>query len=831
MGFKKTGEICINMGSRIILKKTHYNYALISFLAGIFLACLFLLPNIIFNGGYFIYYGDFNAQQIPFYQMVHDSILSGDTMWSNTTDLGANLVGSYSFYLMGSPFFWITILFPSEAVPYLMAPLLILKLGCASLTAYLYFKRYVSHKGFAVIGGLIYAFSGFSLYNVFFNHFHEAIIIFPLLLFAIDEYMYNKRKGIVGLAVFCACVMNYYFFVGQVVFVIIYWTIRICIKSYPKISFKELLILAGEIITGFLMSAVLLLPAVLSVIQNNRLSTWPDGWSAVLYDTQQRYAHIVESFFFPPDIPARPNFTPESNSEWASIAAWLPLVGMTGVIGFLQTKGKHFLKKLIPLLFVVAMVPLFNAAFQGFNMNYYARWFYMMELMMILATLKAIDNTETDWLKATRLSAGITVVILLLIGLMPYSDYSDNQSEPTTSIGLENYPERLWIYGAISLVCICGFALIIKLFKNNKKSFIKAMSVSLALVVLVYGNFIIYLGVLQGGSSRDFIKDYALNKGEDINLSDIKEARSDFYECVDNLGMYWQIPNIQAFHSIVPGSIMDFYPTFDTARDVASRPDTNLFALRSLLSVKYLFDDPTDDANFYQNEKYKMPGWIYLDSSNGVNIYENKYYIPMGFMYDDFICEEEFEKIDTTLRDRALLKAMVISQKQFKKYSHITNYIDGEFDNLNDENSLYDYHGKASEFVYGNKNYYNDCKNRKAQSCSEFQYINNGFTAKINNRGEDNLLFFSVPYEDGWTAYVNGEKAEIEKVNISFMAVKVDGHKVSDIKFVYETPGLKLGGIITGISAAVFFAYICLVYIWGFGNSKSKRKLKIHKSH
>lgn len=35
---------------------------------------------------------------------------------------------------------------------------------------------------------------------------------------------------------------------------------------------------------------------------------------------------------------------------------------MTGVIGFLQTKEKHWLKKLIPLLIVIALVPIFNAA-------------------------------------------------------------------------------------------------------------------------------------------------------------------------------------------------------------------------------------------------------------------------------------------------------------------------------------------------------------------------------------------------------------------------------------------------------------------------------------
>lgn len=794
------------------LNNRKHKYGLTSFLLGIALASILFVPSIICDNGYFIYYGDFNAQQIPFYQMVHDSLWNGDTMWSNTTDLGANLIGSYSFYLIGSPFFWITMLFPSSAVPYLMAPLLILKFGCASLTAYLYLRRYVNDRRFAVLGGLLYAFSGFSLYNVFFNHFHEAIIIFPFLLFAIDEYMYNKRKGIVALGVFSSCVINYYFFVGQVAFVIIYWVLRVATKTFPKFSFKDILFLAIEVVLGFLMTAFVLLPSVFSVLQNNRLSKMPEGWDAIVYDTGQRYVHIVESLFFPPDIPARPNFTPDSNSKWASIAGWLPLVGMTGVIGFLQTQGKHWLKKLLPLLFVMAMVPIFNAVFQGFNMNYYARWFYILELVMVLATIKALENSEVDWLKATRLSAGITAVILLLIGFMPYTDQSD-ENNPTTKIGLENYPEWLWIYGAIALTSICAFGFLVRAFIRDKNKFIKFTSIALSLTIVVYGSFIFYISRLQGEHSKDFLLNYGIKGSEDIDLDNLKNVRSDFYNCEDNLGMYWQIPNIQAFHSIVPGSIMEFYPELDITRDVASRPDTDYYGLRSFLSVRYLLDNPADNDNFYQEEKYKMPGWSYLDHQKGVDIYENDYYIPMGFMYSDFICQEEFETIETKNRDKVLLKAMVLSQEQIKKYSDITNYIDGEFDLLNDENTSVNYKGISSEFRYGVTDYYKDCENRKAQSCSSFTYINNGFTAEINNTGEDNLLFFSVPYEDGWSAYVNDKEVEIEKVNIGFMAVKVDGHQISKIKFVYKTPGLSLGVGISLVSAVLFIGYITASYL------------------
>ena len=795
------------MNLRKSLYRKEKNYALMAFLLGILFASLFFIPNMIAGNGYFVFYGDFNAQQIPFYQMVHDSILNGDTMWSNTTDLGANLVGSYSFYLLGSPFFWITLLFPSGAVPYLMGPLLILKIACASLTSYLFLQRYVKNKSTAVFGALLYAFSGFSVYNVFFNHFHEAILIFPLLLYSIDEYMYKKRKGIVALSVFLACTMNYYFFVGQVVFVIIYWVLRICTKTYPKIKFKELLILAFEVVIGFLMTAVILLPSILSVIQNNRLSEWPNGWNAVVYDTPQKYVHIIESFFFPPDIAARPNFTPDSGGNWASIAGWLPLVGMTGVIGFLQTKEKHWLKKLIPLLIVIALVPIFNAAFQGFNMYYYARWFYMFDLILVLATVMSIENTEIDWLKATRISAGVTVVILLLVGLMPTTSEDDKK----TTLGLENYPEWLWIYGSIALISMCGFVFILKAFAHNRKKMMRMLTLALALVVAVYGNYLVYLGVLQ--SNKDFIIDYSLNGGKDLNIDDIKNVRSDFYECTDNLGMYWQIPNIQAFQSIVPGSIMDFYPTFDSARDVASRPDTELYGLRGLLSVKYLFDNPSDDENFIDEDgNTKMPGFKYLDTRNGVNIYENQYYVPMGFMYNDFISSKEFKDIPTNNRDKALMKAMVLSEKQMKKYSSITGYKE-----INDDYSYTS--SKADSFTYNENSYKKDCENRKNQSCKNFKYINNGFTATIDNKGKDNLVFFSVPYEDGWSAYVNGKEVNIEKVNVSFMAVKVDGNSTSEIKFTYKTPGLSAGFAITLISGVIYIGYIGFLYY-------RKRKVK-----
>ena len=168
---------------------------LLAFGIALLAAGIMFLPFIIYEKGNFFFFGDFNVQQIPFYRMAHDAVRSGEVLWNSYTDLGANFIASYSFYLLFSPFFWLTLPFPSEMVPYLMAPLLMLKTASMALTSYFYIRRFVRTDEYAIIGSLCYAFSGFATYNIFFNHFHEAMVFFPLLLIGVEELVQNRRRG------------------------------------------------------------------------------------------------------------------------------------------------------------------------------------------------------------------------------------------------------------------------------------------------------------------------------------------------------------------------------------------------------------------------------------------------------------------------------------------------------------------------------------------------------------------------------------------------------------------------------------------------------------
>lgn len=102
--------------------------------------------------------------------------------WIWNIDLGSSFVNAFSFYNLGSPFYWISLLFPRGSFPYLAGFLYILKYVVASMTAYLYLRLFAEDRRYAVIGALLYAFSGFQTTNLEFFHFHDVTAVFPLML-------------------------------------------------------------------------------------------------------------------------------------------------------------------------------------------------------------------------------------------------------------------------------------------------------------------------------------------------------------------------------------------------------------------------------------------------------------------------------------------------------------------------------------------------------------------------------------------------------------------------------------------------------------------------
>ncbi|MEG1887565.1 MAG: YfhO family protein, partial [Oscillospiraceae bacterium] len=281
--------------------------------------------------------------------------------------------------------------------------------------------------------------------------------------------------------------------------------------------------------------------------------------------------------------------------------------------------------------------------------------------------------------------------------------------------------------------------------------------------------------------------------------------RVDVYDGVDNTGMYLGLPTINAFHSIVPGSVTDFYKYIGEERGVASRPKTDFYAIRPLLSVKYVLNREGSKSFKGDDGKFLMPGYMEKDMQNGYHIYENENYIPYGFTYDYYMTQEQANEYGKENISKMMLKAILLDESQINRHNDILkdislNYnIGGGYD-INRESVAFD-----------DETFAMDCARRATNTAYSFQRDNGGFTAAID-LPKDNLVFFSVPFENGWTAYIDNKKVDIEKVNVGFMAVRAPmGHSV--IRFEYRTPGLMQGLLVTAGASIALLVYILVCFI------------------
>ncbi len=107
-----------------------------------------------------------------------------------------------------------------------------------------------------------------------------------------------------------------------------------------------------------------------------------------------------------------------------------------------------------------------------------------------------------------------------------------------------------------------------------------------------------------------------------------------------------------------------------------------------------------------------------------------------------------------------------------------------------------------SLFSESNISYRNAVELLQENSMSDIKIASNCVEGKINSDGND-ILFLSLPYQKGWSVFVDGEKQKIYQANYFGMAVSIaEGEHF--IKCTYETPGLKLGAFISFLGFALF---------------------------
>ncbi len=753
------------------MKKVLNNKYVLTIIFSLIIAASIIIPRIIQGNGILTISADFNYQQIPFGINLNELIKEGKINWNWVNDLGSGFVGSFSFYNLGSIFFWITLIFPSKVYPYLIGPIMIIKYIIASLTAFIFLKRYVKNKDYAIIGALLYSFSGFQITNMLFNHFHDVVALFPLILIGMDKLVLDNKKGIFAISIAISAITNYFFFIGQVVFSIIYFLIKVITKQY-KIDVKKFKELVIEAILGFGISMIIFIPSILFILNNPRVETsW--GIESAIKPSLITILEIGRAILMPPEIMSMRSMFIQTN--FSSIECYLPFVGTILYLTYIWKKPKDWISILIIICFICMVIPILNSLFFALTTTYYARWIYMLILMLALASIKTLDEN-------IPIKNGI---VLTMFGYLVFAILVLIYSNRGNTIILN---EKFVIQNLlISILGILGIVIIFN-YKWKTKIFTSFLLIGISIVS-------IYIGNIFFDKNYDVvnIEDYYIYKFEKEDykkLDFIKDGeRSDGSINVEyNIGYIYNIPYLKNWNSTINANIVSFYNSIGIIRsiDTVIQEDNKI---RDFLSVRYVFTKTGEENNDMSLVK----------SIGEYNIYENPNFISMGIPYDYYILKSDYEKLDIKTKRDLLIYSVVLEEAQVQKYSTIMEKI-----NINEIN---EYNDKYNEYVEG----------LKTKTSYDFIYTKKGCNFKINAE-TNKFIVLSIPYDEGWTLKANGKEIEYENINNGLMGFAIE-KGTSNIELEYSERGGKVGAIISVISIIGLTIYLII-------SKKSKSNIK-----
>ena len=760
------------------------------FFKSFLIAFIMIIPFILINDGVLKINTDFQFQQIPFGYQTNLAIKEGNVFWEPLNELGSSFIGSYSFYTLGSPFYWLSLLFPAHWYPYLIGILLMVKFGVASLTAYYYIKSFVKCPKITLWASWLYAFSGFQLSNMLFNHFHDITALFPLLLIALDHAFLKQKKGWFGLAVALLALVNYYFFVIEVIFLILYTIVNLITGRYhlTKPLFFQL---AFESLVGVGMACILFLPSILFILGNPRSEE-------TLFELVQ-YDFALFNVLFLLELPRRILQVPEAMSfyswnysfNYTSSSLWIPLIGPSFTLAWievLQLKKWRWLKYLIILFIICFLCPYIGSIFILFkDFNY--RWAFPFLLLVALLSGVVLESfTEKMQKSAAKISAyGFFAIILVNIPTL-FLQQGDT-----------------WLPFATQLILSLGQSLamfiILKQPRLTLQKF-KQLLIPLTIIsIIINGWNILYLSGLRFPESFEAY-DYSKHDSIKNYLSQETNMRLDTNQIFLNRHYTFQTPATTGFNSTIQGGLFDIYANWllfnRYVATCTNENDSHYF--QTAMSVKYVITYKEGVSDYYlenykktshcfEEEIISYPNLVKVMEDDHYILYENKDFIPMGFTYDYYLTTTEMnEKVGLSHRSPYLLKTLVLTPEQATVY-------DSWLEPYPDEGTTYE----------------EDIIERNKETCSTFYYTQTGAYCKIKLE-HPNMVFFSIPFSKGWKAIVNGETASIEEVSGGFIGVPIDSDGEFSIDLIYHPEGLQLGVIITGLSSVLMAGYLILNY-------------------
>lgn len=753
------------------------------------------------DGGAFTLREDFDFQQIPFTMALHKQIARGGLAgWCWTLDLGTSAIQGFGFYELGSPFFWASMLFDANAFPYVVGWMYVCKYVVAGVTAYLFLRRFAGHTHAATIGALLYAFSGFQTANLLFYHFHDVVALFPLLLIGLERLMHDRRDIVCFVLAVCAnALVNYFFFVQDVLFLLLYFGFRFgpnLWQENPRALARAVLrcLVLGTL--GAAMAAVLLVPSLAYMLGNPRTGSSTLSLENLLWDPREALFQL-QGFLLPADAMFDHNAV--IDQQWTSTSCWLPLVGPSLVLAYLKRRLRthDWLARLIVALLVVCASPLLTSAFILFT-GIYQRWWYALVLMGALASTLVLDRPhEFDVRFGTTVYACLLVAFVatvlvcavlvdasfllhpdrfaLYVGMAAAGCAATRLLTTGNGLGSSHDNGRLnqprtyedhkpegstphsprFVYRGTALLCavltLCVLTTATTTFYYRQNPYAGEM-----------------LEHIEPAAWRDTLDQITL--GTQLPTMDAQYR----YATEDNrLTLTGDAAGTSSFCSTIANATGRFEEFFDWGSwNVWNLAKESVPGLSELLGGRYLVvSEPGDAAVLAQ-----------YATGNDVAYVVEKDACPLGFLCTTYALADDVYELPVEQRALALMQAPVVSPDDEDAVMAYAQRRDA--DDLDLTRPLEALVAQTQE-----------------RAVDDFWRDDHGF-GFVTSSPQPALVYLSVPHDEGWVAHVdNSEVTTVDSAGMTLLPLPAGRHVV---RFSYQTPGLSQGLVLTGMSWLAF---------------------------
>ncbi len=764
---------------------------------------------------------DMYHQYAPFFSELWNKLRHGESLtYSWDIGMGTNFTALYAYYL-ASPSNWFIVLFPQKYMIEIMNVIIILKLCLSSLTfTYYISKHFNTRKCTIALFGMFYALSGFVAAYSWNIMWLDCLVLLPLIILGLERLVNENRCFLYCISLGLCIYTNYYIAIMVCISVVLYFIVLMAAYKgtrRPVIYVKKFLNFAIYSLLAGGLAACLLLPEfyAFTLSASNNIE-FPKKLSLYFSILNMVTRHLI-------NVPVHLGLDHYPNI-YCSVAVLLlfPLYVMDKKVDLREKIGKSALV----LIFLTAFnlnIP--NFIWHGFHFpnSLPCRQSFIYVFFLLAMCYEALSHLKSMTTKQLGCALWIAIGILLFIEQVFTVD--------------ETYDFTI-VYISGAFILVYALIMLIHLKHEFKVPVIIFIAFSLCIIECTINMDSTGIGTTSRSS---YLLDYDAVKTVTQTVADDDSSfyRMDkkFGSRSNNDGAWHNYHSISTFSSTSNGAMEKFFGELGFEHSFnAYKYNGATLVTESLFSVKYAI------SNRILTES---PLRSYYTGSDGEFIYKNNYTIPIGFMtYNDPYGWEADSANDAGIENQnSLIKNLTgISNVFTLTYENAT---DASFEvkpvkaghlymivrntscdtvtaTINSSEYTYkdlkkggtiidlgyatpddiivisgDTSMNASVYTLESSRFIEAFNILNNNSLNVSEFTNNKITGTVN-ASKDATLICSIPYDKGWSVYIDGKKTETNNIYGALISVNVPAGEHT-VTLKYMPVNFILGCIITSL--------------------------------